>query len=156
VRSAPRRSDAFVRWAPAIIPTAPRSPWQNGHAERLIGSIRRECLDHLLVFGEAHLRRVLKTYAAYYNGIRPHLSLGKRRSFGDRTKFGSPRLSQFSARPIINTSGFGFWLGTGLFSPSPWHTICPDRRVWQHHPEVRQRSDRFPSQPRPTPPDDDR
>lgn len=59
-------------------PTAPRSPWQNGHAERLIGSIRRECLDHLLVFGEAHLRRVLKTYAAYYNGIRPHLSLDKK------------------------------------------------------------------------------
>ena len=44
-------------------PTAPRSPWQNGHVERLIGSIRRECLDHVVVFGEAHLRRVLKTYA---------------------------------------------------------------------------------------------
>jgi transposase InsO family protein len=58
-------------------PIAPRSPWQNAHAERLIGSIRRECLDHLLVFGEAHLRRVLKTYAAYYNGIRTHLSLSK-------------------------------------------------------------------------------
>ena len=48
-------------------PTAPRSPWQNGHVERLIGSIRRECLDHVVVFGEAHLRRVLKTYASYYN-----------------------------------------------------------------------------------------
>jgi hypothetical protein len=43
-------------------PTATRSPWQNGHAERLIGSIRRECLDHTIVFAEAHLRRVLKAY----------------------------------------------------------------------------------------------
>ena len=58
-------------------PTAPRSPWQNGHVERLIGSIRRECLDHLVVFDEAHLRRVLKNYASYYNEVRTHLSLHK-------------------------------------------------------------------------------
>ncbi len=58
-------------------PTAPRSPWQNGHAERLIGSIRRECLDHLIVFGEAHLHRVLNAYASYYNQVRTHLSLDK-------------------------------------------------------------------------------
>jgi len=58
-------------------PTAPRSPWQNGHVERLIGSIRRECLDHLVVFGEADLRRVLKSYASYYNSVRTHLSLNK-------------------------------------------------------------------------------
>jgi transposase InsO family protein len=58
-------------------PTVPRSPWQNGHVERLIGSIRRECLDHVVVFGEAHLRRVLKTYASYYNEVRTHLSLDK-------------------------------------------------------------------------------
>ena len=58
-------------------PIAPRSPWQNGHLERLIGSIRRECLDHRVVFGEADLRRVLKAYASYYNGIRTHLSLEK-------------------------------------------------------------------------------
>ncbi|WP_423955285.1 integrase core domain-containing protein [Candidatus Binatus sp.] len=57
--------------------TAPRSPWQNGHVERLIGSIRRESLDHLVVFGEAHLRDVLKAYALYYNKVRPHLSLDK-------------------------------------------------------------------------------
>jgi transposase InsO family protein len=48
-------------------PTAPRAPWQNGHVERLIGSIRREALDHLIVFDEAHLRRRLNNYAAYYN-----------------------------------------------------------------------------------------
>jgi transposase InsO family protein len=58
-------------------PTAPRSPWQNGHVERLIGSIRRESLDHLIVFGEAHLRGVLKAYASYYNDVRTHLSLDK-------------------------------------------------------------------------------
>jgi transposase InsO family protein len=58
-------------------PIAPRSPWQNGHAERLIGSIRRECLDHIVIFGEAHLRQVLKAYAAYYNRVRTNLSLAK-------------------------------------------------------------------------------
>jgi hypothetical protein len=46
-------------------PIAPASPWQNGFAERLIGSIRRECLDHLVIVGEAHLRRILGTYACY-------------------------------------------------------------------------------------------
>ena len=58
-------------------PTAPRSPWQNGYAERLIGSIRRECLDHVIVFGEGHLRQVLRSYAEYYNRSRTHLSLAK-------------------------------------------------------------------------------
>jgi len=58
-------------------PTVARSPWQNGHVERLIGSIRRESLDHLVVFGEAHLRDVLKNYGSYYNEVRPHLSLNK-------------------------------------------------------------------------------
>jgi Integrase core domain len=53
------------------------SLWQNGHVERLIGSVRRESLDHLVVFGEAHLRRVLKAYASYYNEARTHLSLDK-------------------------------------------------------------------------------
>src|ERR1700731_4114500 len=58
-------------------PTAPASPWQNSFAERLIGSIRRECLDHIIVLGEEHLRWILKSYAAYYNGIRTHRSLNK-------------------------------------------------------------------------------
>src|SRR6202035_3889036 len=48
-------------------PTSPRSPWQNGYAERLIGSIRRECLDHVVVFGERHLRHLLLCYMKYYN-----------------------------------------------------------------------------------------
>jgi transposase InsO family protein len=58
-------------------PIAARSPWQNGHDERLIGSTRRECLDHLMVFGEGHLRRIIKAYTAYYNEVRTHLSLSK-------------------------------------------------------------------------------
>jgi hypothetical protein len=58
-------------------PIAPASPWQNGYAERLIGSIRRECLDHFIVLGEAHLRHILRTYARYYNHIRTHWSLDK-------------------------------------------------------------------------------
>jgi transposase InsO family protein len=58
-------------------PTAPASPWQNGVVERLIGSIRRESVDHMIVLGEAHLRRILKSYARYYNGVRTHRSLNK-------------------------------------------------------------------------------
>jgi transposase InsO family protein len=58
-------------------PTSPRSPWQNACAERLIGSIRRECIDHIVVFGERHLRHVLLSYMSYYNGTRTHLSLNK-------------------------------------------------------------------------------
>ena len=50
-------------------PTAPASPWQNGFAERLIGSIRRECVDHIIVLGEAHLRQILRSYARYYKHI---------------------------------------------------------------------------------------
>ena len=57
--------------------TAPRSPWQNGYAERVIGSIRRECLDHLIVRDQAHLRRALQSYTSYYNATRTHLGLEK-------------------------------------------------------------------------------
>jgi transposase InsO family protein len=58
-------------------PTAPASPWQNGVAERLVGSIRRESVDHMIVLGEAHLSRILKSYARYYNGVRTHRYLNK-------------------------------------------------------------------------------
>ena len=57
--------------------TAPRSPWQNAYAERVIGSIRRECLNHVIVLGERHLRWLLRGYFRYYHGFRTHLSLGK-------------------------------------------------------------------------------
>jgi len=58
-------------------PIAPWSPWQNPYVERLIGTLRRECLDHVLIFGEWHLRRVLTLYALYYNETRTHLGLAK-------------------------------------------------------------------------------
>jgi transposase InsO family protein len=58
-------------------PIAAGSPWQNSFAERLIGSIRRECVDHVIALGEQHLRRVLKSYASYYNSARTHRSLDK-------------------------------------------------------------------------------
>jgi transposase InsO family protein len=78
-------------------PTAPRSPWQNGHAERLIGSIRRECLDHILVFGDAHLRRILSAYTGYYNDLRTHLSVDK-----DSPAYRPiQRLGQVAAWPIL-------------------------------------------------------
>ncbi len=57
--------------------TAARSPWQNGYVERLIGSIRRECLDHMIVLGERQLRRILQSYFEYYHRTRTHLSLAK-------------------------------------------------------------------------------
>ena len=57
--------------------TAPQSPWENPFAERLIGSIRRECLDHVLVLSERHLRRILTRYFAYYHRARTHLSVEK-------------------------------------------------------------------------------
>ena len=55
--------------------TAPQSPWQNPYAERVIGSIRRECLDHVIVLSENHLKRVLRSYFRYYHDWRTHLSL---------------------------------------------------------------------------------
>ena len=73
--------EAFCRRLKGIgvkeVLTAPQSPWQNPYAERLVGSIRRECLDHVIVLGERHLLRILKSYFAYYDSSRTHLSLGK-------------------------------------------------------------------------------
>jgi transposase InsO family protein len=73
--------DVFIRRLRAMgirdRPTAARSPWQNGYSERLIGSIRRECVDNVVVFGEPHLRHLLKSYQRYYNELRTHLSLSK-------------------------------------------------------------------------------
>jgi transposase InsO family protein len=57
--------------------TAPQSPWQNPYCERVIGTIRRDCLDHVIVLSEQHLRRILRKYLEYYHGSRTHLALGK-------------------------------------------------------------------------------
>ena len=59
------------------VPTAPHSPWQNPYCERVIGSIRRECLNHVIVLSEGHLKRLLSSYLEYYHGSRPHLSLDR-------------------------------------------------------------------------------
>ena len=71
----------FVRRVDAMgieqVVIAARSPWQNPYAERIIGSIRRECLDHVIVFNEAHLRRILSRYFRYHHGARTHLGLAK-------------------------------------------------------------------------------
>jgi Integrase core domain len=68
---------ASAPWGIRDRPISPGSPWQNGIAERLIGTLRRECLDQMVIFGEAHLRRILCAYAAYYNQARTHLALQK-------------------------------------------------------------------------------
>ena len=78
-------------------PTALASPWQNGFAERLIGSIRRECVDHFIVLGEAHLRRILRAYARYYNNIRTHWSLDKDAPVSRSVE----RIGIISSRPIL-------------------------------------------------------
>ena len=56
---------------------APHSPWQSPYVERVIGTLRRECLDHVVVLGEAHLRRIVRSYMGYYHGVRTHLALKK-------------------------------------------------------------------------------
>ena len=78
-------------------PTAPASPWQNGFAGRLIGSIRRECLDHVIVWGEPHLRRILRSYANYYDNMRTHRSLNKDAPISRSIQ----RIGIISSRPIL-------------------------------------------------------
>src|SRR3954470_19845419 len=78
-------------------PTLFRSPWQNGYVERLIGSIRRECTDHLLVFNAEHLPRILAKYAAYYNEVRTHVSLGKDAPYTRQIE----RLGDIIAHPVL-------------------------------------------------------
>jgi transposase InsO family protein len=63
-------------------PISPGSPWQNPYVERLIGTMRRECLDRMLIFSESHLRQTLSSYAAYYNQVRTHSALGKNAPLG--------------------------------------------------------------------------
>jgi transposase InsO family protein len=89
-------------------PVAARSPWQNGHVERLIGAIRRECLDHVVVSGEAHLCEILRAYAAYYNQIRTHLSLDK-----DAPSFRHSQLvGSIVAMPILDS----WWAASSIRS----------------------------------------
>ena len=101
-------------------PIAPASPWQNGFAERLIGSIRRECVDHFIVLGEAHLRRILQTYARYYNVIRTHWSLEKMRRFrGQCSGSDQSNPTRSLADSITIICGFRFSVHTGSWRVSP-------------------------------------
>ena len=78
-------------------PTSFHSPWQNGYVERLIGSIRRECTDHLVVFNAEHLRRILAKYTTYYNEVRTHVSLGKDAPYTRQIE----RFGNIDAQPIL-------------------------------------------------------
>jgi putative transposase len=79
--------------------TTPGSPWQNAYVERVIGSIRRECLDHIVIFNERHLRRVLSSYVDYYQRTRTHLSLDK--DCPDSSPITPPRIGRVVAIPKV-------------------------------------------------------
>ncbi len=81
------------------IVTAPRSPWQNGYCERIIGTIRRECLDHVIVLGEKHLRRILKEYLDYYHKSRTHLGLEK--DAPESRTIQTPEVGPVVAEPVL-------------------------------------------------------
>ncbi len=99
-------------------PISPRSPWQNGHMERLIGTLRRECLDRMLIFGEAHLRRILTLYACYYNESRTHLSLHKDAPLGRAVqRYGKVVATPVLSGCIIATRGYDFRKGQGEKTP---------------------------------------
>ena len=99
-------------------PIAAGSPWQNSFAERLIGTIRRECVDHIVVLGETHLRRILREYARYYNTARTHRSLDRmRRSLARFSKSDASCRTPWLAGCITNTSGFRFSARTGVRNP---------------------------------------
>src|SRR5580693_4734213 len=103
--------DVFIRRLRAMSirdrPTAPRSPWQNGYCERTIGSIRRECLDHVVVFSERHLRHLLLSYMKYCNGAHTHLSLEKDAPVSRAVdRAGHILAAQFSVGYTTNMAGF--------------------------------------------------
>jgi transposase InsO family protein len=79
-------------------PISPNSPWQNPYVERLIGTLRRDCLDHVLISGERHLRQVLTAYPLYYNEARTHLGLGKDTPLGRAAQ----RSGRITATPILS------------------------------------------------------
>jgi putative transposase len=81
------------------VPTSAHSPWQNPYVERVIGSIRRECLDHVIIFGETQLRRVLKDYLEYYHGSRTHLGLEKDCPVPRRVE--PPELGPIDSEPLV-------------------------------------------------------
>ena len=127
-------------------PTSPRSPWQNGYAERLIGSIRRECVDHVVVLGERHLRHVLLSYMNITMEMRTHLSLEKGAPVlaCRSNEPGSILAAQFSAGCTTNMSGFDFrqaqprssprWSGLALQLLRPHLKADPAAPIFELHP----------------------
>jgi transposase InsO family protein len=100
-------------------PTAPASPWQNGYAERMIGSIRHECLDHMIVLGDAHLRWILQSYARYYNNLRTHRSLDKDAPVSRQVqRTGSINSYPILADFITNSPVFRFSVHTPVWASS--------------------------------------
>ena len=79
-------------------PTSLHSPWQNPCAERLIGTLQRDCLDHVVIFGAQHLRQILASYSSYYNETRTHLSLDKDSPLGRDVQ----RRGDIIASPILS------------------------------------------------------
>src|SRR5262249_4675474 len=98
-RCHPRRGgEAAPSWPGHPAPTrATEVPWQNAYVERLIGSVRRECIDHVIVLGESYLRRIMSRYAEYYNETRTYLSPGKDAPIGRAIE----RFDQIVARPMV-------------------------------------------------------
>jgi transposase InsO family protein len=93
-------------------PISPGSPWQNPYVERLIGTVRRECLDRMLIFGESHLRQILSSYAAYYNQVRTHLAWAKTRRWVGQSSGPAPSSpSQSCPACTTITSGYDFRKG---------------------------------------------
>ena len=107
--------DYFIRRVAGMgieeVKSAPRSPWQNPYAERVIGSIRRDCLDHVVVLNEWHLRRILHSYFDYYHGSRTHLSLNK--DSPDPRPVHSPDMGNVVEFPEVGGLHPSTLLGTG-------------------------------------------
>jgi transposase InsO family protein len=92
-------------------PIAPGSPWQNGFAERLIGTLRRDCVDHMIVLSEAHLRRILTKYAAYYNELRTPSHPGGQPGYHFASPAGQSFRRRFEARGEQHRRDPTAWLG---------------------------------------------
>jgi transposase InsO family protein len=131
-------------------PTAARSPWQNGYAERLIGSIRRECLDHAVIFGETHLRRILAAYSGYSMTSSAHIcpwARMRRPNGRSNGSVSSPR-GRSSADFITNIAGYRFRYGQPCFGNDDignrLATFTAARRrplgIWAPRPRPRPRS----------------
>jgi Integrase core domain len=118
------------------VPTAPRSPFQNPYAERVIGSIRRECLDHLIIIGEDHLRRTLRNYIDYYHNSRPHRSLDQNSPIPDPSNPERKARSSQSPRSAAFIIGIGRQLdvvGVELVPTTDWQQFQPEETAWHDH-----------------------